>query len=177
MLNVFKPERQDWKQVIWCSVSWAEDRSFYYFGASRPLPRPDTEQPLIKFRQLSRNPNSATGCEMANFTFIISLGLQDSALFSLALYFDIISDLQKSGKYEEFPYSLPLCCVLSHFSRVRLFATRWTLRSPPGSSVHGILPARILEWVAMPSSRRSSQPRDWTYVYYVSCIGRWVLYY
>ena len=32
--------------------------------------------------------------------------------------------------------------------------------SPPGSSVHGILQARILEWVAMPSSRGSSQPRD-----------------
>ena len=31
---------------------------------------------------------------------------------------------------------------------------------PPGSSVHGILQARILEWVAMPSSRGSSQPRD-----------------
>ena len=32
--------------------------------------------------------------------------------------------------------------------------------SPPGSSVHGILQARMLEWVAMPSSRGSSQPRD-----------------
>ena len=31
---------------------------------------------------------------------------------------------------------------------------------PPGSSVHGILQARILELVAMPSSRRSSPPRD-----------------
>ena len=31
--------------------------------------------------------------------------------------------------------------------------------SPPGSSVHGILQARILEWVAIPSSRGSSQPR------------------
>ena len=30
--------------------------------------------------------------------------------------------------------------------------------SPPGSSVHGILQARILEWVAMPSSRESSNP-------------------
>ena len=36
--------------------------------------------------------------------------------------------------------------------------------SPPGSSVHGILWARILEWVAMPSSRGSSQPRDPTWV-------------
>ena len=36
--------------------------------------------------------------------------------------------------------------------------------SPPGSSIHGILQARILEWVAMPSSRGSSQPRDQTLV-------------
>ena len=35
--------------------------------------------------------------------------------------------------------------------------------SPPGSSVDGILQARILEWVAMPSSGGSSQPRDKTY--------------
>ena len=48
--------------------------------------------------------------------------------------------------------------------------------SPPGFSVHGILQARILEWVAMPSSRGSSQPRDRTYVSYMSCIGRQVLY-
>ena len=34
--------------------------------------------------------------------------------------------------------------------------------SPPGSSVHGILQARILEWVAISFSRRSSQPRDQT---------------
>ena len=32
--------------------------------------------------------------------------------------------------------------------------------SLPGSSVHGILQARILEWVAVSSSRGSSQPRD-----------------
>ena len=34
--------------------------------------------------------------------------------------------------------------------------------SPPGSSIHGILQARTLEWVAVPSSRGSSQPRDQT---------------
>ena len=48
--------------------------------------------------------------------------------------------------------------------------------SPPGSSVHGILQARILEWVAMPSSRGSSQPRDRIPVSYISYIGRQVLY-
>ena len=36
--------------------------------------------------------------------------------------------------------------------------------SPPGSSVHGILQARILEWVAMPSSRESSQSRDQNHI-------------
>ena len=49
--------------------------------------------------------------------------------------------------------------------------------SPPGSSVHGMLQARILEWVAMPSSKWSSQPRDWTRVSYTSCIARQVLYF
>ena len=34
--------------------------------------------------------------------------------------------------------------------------------SPPGSSVHGILQARILEWVAISFSRGSYRPRDWT---------------
>ena len=49
-------------------------------------------------------------------------------------------------------------------------------RSLPGSSVRGILQARVLEWVAMPSSGGSSQPRDQTQVSYVFCIGRLVLY-
>ena len=47
--------------------------------------------------------------------------------------------------------------------------------SPPGSSVHGILQARILEWVATPSSRGSFPPRDRIRVY-VSCICRRVFY-
>ena len=45
--------------------------------------------------------------------------------------------------------------------------------SLPGSSVHGITPARILGWVATPSPRGSFQPGDQTRI---SCIGRWILY-
>ena len=45
--------------------------------------------------------------------------------------------------------------------------------SPPGSSVHWILQARILEWVAVSFSRGSSQPSDQTHVFY---IGRGILY-
>ena len=37
-----------------------------------------------------------------------------------------------------------------------------------GSSVHGILQAKILEWVAMRSSRGSTWPRDWTWVSHIS---------
>ena len=43
--------------------------------------------------------------------------------------------------------------------------------SPPGSSVHGILQARILEWVAMLSSRGSCPPRDGTCISYGSYIS------
>ena len=42
------------------------------------------------------------------------------------------------------------------------------LYSPLGSSVHGILQARILDWVAMPFSRGSSRPRDWTWVFCIA---------
>ena len=45
--------------------------------------------------------------------------------------------------------------------------------SPPGSSIHGILQARILEWVVIPFSRGPSPPRDWTCIF---CIGRQILY-
>ena len=47
--------------------------------------------------------------------------------------------------------------------------------TPPGSSVHGTLQARILEWVAMPFSRGSSQPRDRARISYVSCIDGQIL--
>ena len=48
--------------------------------------------------------------------------------------------------------------------------------SPPGSSVHGISQARILEWVAISFSRASSQPRDQAQVSCISCLGRWKSY-
>ena len=48
--------------------------------------------------------------------------------------------------------------------------------SPPGSSAHGILQARILEWVIISFCRGSSRPRDGTHISYVSYIGGRVLY-
>ena len=68
--------------------------------------------------------------------------------------------------------------VCMHTQSLQLCLTLCDLMdsSPPGSSVHGILQAWILEWITVPSSRGSSQPRDQTCVFYVSCVGRQVLY-
>ena len=54
--------------------------------------------------------------------------------------------------------SCPILCNLMEYS-------------PPVSLVHGILQARIPEWVAIPFSRGSSQPRDWTHV--SLCLLHW----
>ena len=63
-------------------------------------------------------------------------------------------------------------CVLRLFSNVPMSLTLCdpTGCSLPGSSVHGILQARILKCVALPSSRESSQPRNRTRV---SCLLHW----
>ena len=90
------------------------------------------------------------------------------------------SILQDSEKHP-FP-----CCMLSWhpgllnmyawvLSRVWLFLTPWTVAHQAPLSM-GILYARILEWVAIPSSRGSSRPRDQTHISYISFIGRQILY-
>ena len=63
---------------------------------------------------------------------------------------------------------------LSLFSRSVVSNSLWPHGLQlPDSSVHGIVQARILEWVAIPFSRGSSWPRDQTYLLF----GRWILYY
>ena len=70
-------------------------------------------------------------------------------------------------------------CVYTHSALalrcVRLFATPWTVVFQAPLTV-GILQSRILEWFAIPVSRVSSRPRDWTRISYVSCISRGILY-
>ena len=78
----------------------------------------------------------------------------------LNLYVEVLSlsTLQNVNVLGDKVFQEVCACVLSCFSHVQLFVTLdW---SPSGSAVHGILWARILEWVAMPFSRGSSQPRD-----------------
>ena len=61
---------------------------------------------------------------------------------------------------EEMSHDINTVCVES-LSHVQFFVTPWTC--PPGSSVHGISQARMLEWISIPFSRGSSWPRDWTW--------------
>ena len=84
-----------------------------------------------------------------------------------------------------FPYILKLsiltkrtsslhASMLNHFSHVQLYDAMDLAWQDPLSM--GILQARVLKWVAMPSSKGSFWPRDQTHISSVSCIGRWVLY-
>ena len=82
------------------------------------------------------------------------------------------TDLNQSS-WDPLPINWFLVCLfLYSLSHVQFFATPWTCSSP-GSFVHGISRARILEWVAISFSRGSSWPRDWTHI---SWISRCILY-
>ena len=73
--------------------------------------------------------------------------------------------------------SLFWLCVYVHvrlLGSVLLFPTHGLLL--PGSSVHGIFQLRILKWVAISSSRISSQTRDQTLLSWVFCIGRQIFF-
>ena len=75
------------------------------------------------------------------------------------------------------PRWFPCVCVCGQSpSCARLSATPWTIAHQAPLSME--FPGReYCELVAMPSSRGSFQPRNETCVSYVSCIGRWILYY
>ena len=87
-----------------------------------------------------------------------------------------LSFLRRKVRWTSFlPREAMHAWVLGRFGCGQLFATLWTVALQAPLSM-GILQARILEWVAVPSSRGSSLSRDWTCVSYVSCFGRLVLY-
>ena len=65
--------------------------------------------------------------------------------------------------------NMRLVAVVQSPSHVQHFAIITHELQPPGSSLHGLLQARILEWVAIPFSQRPSQPRDQTHA---SCTRR-----
>ena len=76
-----------------------------------------------------------------------------------------------------FSYTYICACVCAQLlSHVQLFETSRTVTCQSPLS-KGFSQARILEWVAISSSRESSQSMDWAHIFSVSCIGRQILYY
>ena len=109
---------------------------------------------ILKFPCFLYDPMSAGNLISGSFPFLKhSRFLGNIFLYNIRLYF-----------YHQ--------CM--HAKSLQLCPTLWDPIdcSPPGSSVHGILQARILEWVTMPFSRGPSRHRDQTHVSYVSCFGR-----
>ena len=83
-----------------------------------------------------------------------------------------LSSVQGShNKNRRLPYGICAVCA-------PLCLTLWDPMdcTKSGSSVHGLFQARKLEWGARPSSRGSSQPRDRTCIFFISCGGRRILW-
>ena len=120
------------------------------------LPKPEEKVPFLRFWWLSAS---------KRWCLVSVWGHMCTYVYTFMGY--------KFSDTSVYPQSVLL--LLSRFRCARPLCSRME-GSPSGSSVHGILQARILEWVAMPSSRGSSQPKNLTRLSYVSCIGRRVLY-
>ena len=86
----------------------------------------------------------------------LTLLLQANAAGDLTLKLMLMSHWKKSTAFKN--YAVCISCLVMSDSLQPIDC------SPPGSSVHGIIQARILEWAAIPFSKGSSQPRDRTQV-------------
>ena len=115
----------------------------------------------------------------------LSMCYSGSFLYCVLFSFKFSSHAKKyAPRYARIPNSktfwsqkdlLSLTFSVRVLGRVQLFCSPMDC-SPPGSSAHGISQTRLLEWVAISSSRWSSWPKDRTYISCVSCTGRQVVY-
>ena len=97
-----------------------------------------------------------------------------SSLQPCKYYFPSLLPLTTPHSTSKSQLKYHLICDLSACVCAKLLQSCLALCDPvgyslPGSSIHGILQARILEWAAMPSFKGSSWPRNQTWVSYVSC--------
>ena len=103
---------------------------------------------LTIFRETSKNSlKSAPRASGACFANTATFRSASAALDTNVLY-----------KEHYFPCNLCLLCACVRTKSLQSYLTLWDSMdcSPPGLSVHGILQAKVLEWVAMPSSKGSS---------------------
>ena len=106
-------------------------------------------------------------------------GITRTKKYLTTQFYWVDTSLESSSFFFFFEVFLNLCSKLCmHAESLQSCPTLYDPmdHSRPGSSVHGILQARILEWIALSSFRGSIRPRYQTCISYVSCIGRQVLY-
>ena len=82
----------------------------------------------------------------------------------------VMKHISKTLTFDRPAQAIKLCHSKGSCSVVSDSLQPHGLYSPPGSSIHGIFQSRILAWVAISFSRRSSQPRHWTRVFHI--VGR-----
>ena len=129
-----------------------------------------------------RSPKTSLVCQLPHLSYLPPTHQEWSAFSSLSLLYVCGSQFQISPKgaleiVNQYPLLkiLPFLSVAAESLHLCLTLCDSMGCSLSGSLVHGILQARIWEWVARPSSRGSSRPRDGTCISCCSFIGKWGL--
>ena len=139
----------------WMDSSWAQDITF-----------------MVGFFQVSPEPSLAFLVVFIS-TFPCKTRNWNSWVLMESLLMVILSDCTSHGKSELGSRTCYCCCLVVKSCPTLMWSHR---PQPDRLSVHGIFQARILEWVAISISRRSSWPRDRSLISCVSCIAKWILY-
>ena len=133
--------------------------ALWFWFLKRPICNPHIPRSFVSSLEFTISVYSFT-CNSVNQVSIIFIWKNEKSFRVADIYFEIwaappvLGILRRNSKRKVKVKSL---------SRVQLFTTPWTVARQV-SSVHGILQARIPDWVAIPFSRGSSQPRDRTWV-------------
>ena len=161
---LFRPSHLDWNPLYWVSVLQAFEVQYNFLGF--PACRQQILGSLSLYNRMSQYliVNLFVGVNVHNIYFLL-------VLFPLRT---LVNRPCLPLAFQLYCRSLPLDHQnLFHCGGDLVTKSCPTLCDPmdyslPGSSIHGILQARILEWVAISFSRGYSQPRNWTRV---SCIA------
>ena len=150
-------------------TTWNSHNDTYIPPLCSPIPSQSARLGSLCFRELTSHPPYTWWCTHVDAAFSIhpTLSLPRCPLVS-SLHLCLHS----------FPANMFINTILPHSTCVHatFLQSCLTLCSLLGSSVPGILQARILQWEAMPSFRGSSRPGDRSCISCVSYPGRWVLY-
>ena len=177
---------QEWKRLFWVPFPWRLSSKWMVTTSTKCI------QSLLEERQLKISSKTVFSSQSISSRWCVGLSRLDVTSVSAEMYSQGLMKEKDTWGWllgrQSIPCALPLSrdfCWVSHiFSKWKWKWSRSVVSdslrpvdcSPPSSSVLGILQATRLEWVAIFFFRGSSRPRDWTFVSYVSCIGRQVLY-